>query len=53
MLAQAWELYFRPEIERQQTEGVLPVPFALYMAQALLTPDGKLRVGGVKACSAC
>jgi hypothetical protein len=44
MLAQAWELYFRPEIERRQTEGVLPVSFELYMAQALLSPDGNLRV---------
>jgi hypothetical protein len=43
-LAQAWELWFGPEIERRQTEGSLPAAFTLYMAQALFTPDGKLRV---------
>jgi hypothetical protein len=44
MLAQAWELWFRPEIERRQTVGTLPAAFSLYMAQALFPSDGKLRV---------
>ena len=43
-LAQAWELWFRPEIERRQTGGSLPAGFTLYMAQALFPPDGKPRV---------
>jgi len=43
-LAQAWELWFKPEIERRQIEGSLPAAFTLYMAQALFPPDGKLRV---------
>lgn len=43
-LAQAWQLWFGPEIERRQTEGSLPAAFSLYMAQALFPPRGKLRV---------
>jgi hypothetical protein len=44
MLAQAWGLWFGPEIERRRTAGSLPAWFTLYMAQALVPPDGKLRV---------
>jgi hypothetical protein len=44
MLAQACELWFRPEIERRQTAGTLPAAFSLYMAQALFPSEGKLRV---------
>jgi hypothetical protein len=43
-LTQAWELWFRPEIERRQTAGSLPATFSLHMAQALFPPDEKLRV---------
>jgi hypothetical protein len=42
--AQAWELWFTPEIERRKKDGSLPVAFAIYMAQALFPPDGKMRV---------
>jgi hypothetical protein len=44
MLAQAWERWFGPEIERRRAAGTLPTWTLVYMAQALLTPDGELRV---------
>ena len=43
MLAQAWERWFGPEIERRRPAGTLPTWTLVYMAQALLTPDGELR----------
>ena len=44
LFTHVWEVWFRPEIERRQTEGTLPSAFMLYMAQVLFTPDGKLRI---------
>jgi hypothetical protein len=44
MLAHAWELWFGPEIERRRTAGSLPAWVTVYRAQALFSPDGKLRV---------
>lgn len=44
MLTQSWKLWFGPEIERRQTAGSLLPGFMLYTAQALFTPDAKVRV---------
>jgi hypothetical protein len=41
---QAWQLWFGPEIGRRQTEGTLPSAPMIYMAQALFSPERKVRV---------
>ena len=44
LLAQAFELWFNPEIERRAAAGTLPDEFTLYAAQALFPPEGENRV---------
>lgn len=39
MLAQSFELWFQPEIERRQVAGSLPEDFALWGAQVIMDPD--------------
>jgi hypothetical protein len=43
-LAQMWEIFFRPEIERRQAGGSSLVNISLYMAQVLFPPKGENRI---------
>lgn len=44
LLAQAFELWFNPEMERRATAGLLGDDFALYAAQVLFPPEGDNRI---------
>lgn len=44
LLAQAFELWFNPELERRAAAGLLADDFALYAAQVLFPPEGENRI---------